>query len=189
VNQGQGGGGGWDQVYPPQGQPPQQQQYGVQPYGQQQWGTPPQPQPAPYATAKAQGYQPTQEELDYVMWAHLWAGLASILCCLVIPIIPVAAPLLVLTQTKNRGPFLMFHLNQSVIFQVALFVINTIISVVGGVLTIVCIGYLLLPLLFVTWMIGMIYPIVIAFAAKRGEWVEYIWAGRTALNMRSPLFK
>lgn len=186
MSQGQGGGGGWDQVYPPQAQQPQQQ-HPVQPYGQQPWGTPPQPQPAPFATAKASGYQPTQEELDYAFWAHMWAGLANIICCGAI--IPVAAPLLVLTQTKSRAPFLMYHVNQSVIFQVALFVINTAIAVFGGVLTIVCIGYLILPLLLVTWIIGIAYPMFLAVASKRGEWVEYAWAGKTALQMRSPLFK
>ena len=185
MNQGSGGNGGWDQVYPPQQQ--QAPQYPVQPYGQQQGGQPPAPQPAPYATAKASGYQPTQEELDYALWAHMWAGLANIICCGAI--VPVAAPLLVLTQTKNRSPFLMFHVNQSVIFQVALFVINTIIAVFGGALTIVCIGYLILPLLLVTWIIGIAYPMFLGIDAKRGEWVEYVWAGKTALNMRSPLFK
>jgi uncharacterized Tic20 family protein len=163
--------------------------------GQQPPGLPPgyppgypyQPPPNPFATAKAAGYQPTPDELDKAFWAHMFAAGVNLICCGAI--FPVVAPLLVLSMTKERGPFLMYHVNQSVIFQLALFVINTVILTASSILMLVCIGYITFFLVLIPWAIGIIYPIIVGIAAKNGEWAEYPIAGAKTMEMRSPPFK
>jgi predicted CDP-diglyceride synthetase/phosphatidate cytidylyltransferase len=67
------------------------------------------------------------------------------------------------------------------------FVINTAIGIVGGVLAIVCIGYLILMLWPFTWLIATIYPLVVAFAAKRGDWIDYPIVGPKVRTEWKPL--
>jgi len=166
---GPGAGGGWAQPGP--GAPQQQDPRGAGWFGQ----------------AKDAGYQPDEQEREHAFYAHLFAGLGGFFFCGTV--FAVVAPLLVMAMTKERKPFMLYHLNQSVVFQTAFFVLNTAIAMIGGVLTLVCIGYVILMILPITILIQAIYPIAIAFAAKRGEWIEYPAIGPKVLREWKPFFK
>jgi len=133
------------------------------------------------------GYQPDQEELTQAFNAHLFGGLAAFIFCGLV--FPIAAPLIVFATAKEKRPFMLYHVNQSLIFQGAFFAINAGIATVGGILTFLCIGYFILLLLPITWLIAVIYPLVVGMGAKRGEWTEYPFIGQKLLREWKPLVK
>jgi uncharacterized Tic20 family protein len=185
------GGGGFG---PPQGGggfgPPPGGGYGPPPGGGH--GPPPAPlslfRPGVgwFEQARAGGYQPSAQEMEHAFYAHLFAAIGAFLFCGTV--FGAVAPLLVLAMAKDKGPFLLFHVNQAAIFQGVFFVINTAIGIVGGVLSIVCIGYFILLLWPFTWLIATIYPLVLAFGAKGGTWVEYPIVGQKVRTEWKPLF-
>lgn len=189
------GGGGWGQQGGAGGfgQPAQPQQQG----GQQGWGNPGNPGapqggpsgPAPFAQARAQGYVPDEEEKTHAFYAHLFAGIASFVTCGAF--IPIAAAILPLVMTKGRGPFLLFHINQSAIFQTALIAGNMALSVVVTIVSIfTCgIGGILYILCAIPPLVATIMPILVGLKVKEGEWAEYPMVGEKVLNARSPLIK
>lgn len=67
---------------------------------------------------------------------------------------------------KDRGPFVRAHTATALNFQLTLL----IASVVAGVLTIVLIGFVLLA---VIWVANIVFSIIAAIKANRGEWYTY----------------
>jgi len=132
------------------------------------------------------GYQPDAEEMQQAFHAHLFAGLAAILFCGMI--FPVGAPLLVMAMAKEKRPFMLYHINQAVIFQAAIFVFNSAMGIVGGILAIFCVGYLLLALIPIAVLGGAIFAFVIGSGAKAGAWNEYPVVGQKVLREWKPAF-
>jgi len=126
----------------PPGQP--YQQPGQQPYQQ-----PYQPG-APVAGAPL-------SEADDVQWgsfAHL-VGILSFLPSLIIWIV-----------FKDRGRFTAVEAKEALNFQITLM----IAYVVGGILTVVLVGFLVL---FAAWLLAIVFGIMAALAANRGEYYTY----------------
>lgn len=130
---------------------------------------------------------PTEAEKEAAFHAHLLGGLGALVLCGMV--FPVVLPLVPYSQANEKTPFMLYHVNQAVIFQAGAFVLNMALATVGGILALVCVGYLLLMLIPIVWLISAIYPISIAFAARRGVWVEYPIIGRNVLDVWNPLFK
>jgi uncharacterized Tic20 family protein len=139
---------------PPPPPPPPAQAYGQQPpaYGQQPqppYGQQPQP---PY------GQQAPVSPSDARMWslfAHLGGFVSSIIVALVIYLV-----------YKDRDPFIRRHAAQALNFQI----IVGIAFVIASILTIVLIGIPLLLALGVCW---ILFPILAAVAANKGEDYTY----------------
>lgn len=159
------------------------------------WPAPAPQQPAPppppsypfLAAAKANGYVPTEEEKKLAMYSHLFAAGLALICCGTIHY-PIGA-LIPLMMTKARGPFMLFHVNQAVWFHgvnaLAIFVLLT----VGGILTIVCVGYVLIAIVPILQLVAVIYPIVVGIQAGNGAWTEYPVAGKRVLeSVKRPVF-
>lgn len=181
------------------GQPPQQPPMGGPPgpggYPPPQGGYPPAggygapPGVAPFASAKASGYVPTEDEKQAAFFAHLFAAIANFVTCGML--LPVAAPLIALAMVKQKGPFVLFHINQSFVFQAALFAINFGLGIVISIIAFfTCgIGGILYILNAIPPVIGAVYALVVAMSAKNGEWSEYAVVGPKVLESQSPLFK
>jgi uncharacterized protein len=142
----------------------------------------PQQWPPPWSAARDQGYQPTQEEKDKAQLAHLFGGIADFLLGSLF--LPIAVPFLIPMMTKERGPFLMFHINQCFWFRVAI----SCMQVVCFMITIVTCGFLFF-LMFIPPLISIVYSLIVAMAAKNGEWKEIPMIGEKVLASTSPVIK
>ncbi len=67
---------------------------------------------------------------------------------------------------KDRGPFVRAHTATALNFQLTLL----IGYIVGFVLTFVVIGIFVL---IAVWIVGIVFPIIAAVKANRGEWYRY----------------
>jgi uncharacterized Tic20 family protein len=67
---------------------------------------------------------------------------------------------------KDRGPFVRAHTATALNFQITMF----IASFIGGILTIVLVGFLVIA---AVWVINIIFSIMAAIAANKGEWYSY----------------
>jgi len=139
---------------PGQPGPGQQGPYGQQQHGQQQYGQAPYGQPGGAYQQPAQPMRPEDEKL----WATL-IHLGGILFYAV----PSLVGYLVL---KDRGPFIREHTRQALNFQLTLL----IAYVVGGILSTIFIGFLVLA---AAGIIAIIFSIIAAIAANKGQWYRY----------------
>ncbi|GAA3755301.1 hypothetical protein HDA32_004201 [Spinactinospora alkalitolerans] len=76
------------------------------------------------------------------------------------------APLVVFLIKKDESPYVRHHAVEALNFQITM----CIGYVVSGVLSIVLIGLLLLPIVFI---VSLVFSIMATMAANRGEWYSY----------------
>ena len=76
------------------------------------------------------------------------------------------APLIGFLVLKDRGPFVRSYAATALNFQLTLL----IVTIVGSILTIVLVGFLIL---FAAWLAGVVFSIIAAVKAHRGEWYQY----------------
>ena len=67
---------------------------------------------------------------------------------------------------KDRGPFIRAHAATALNFQITL----VIAYVISGVLTLALVGFLLLP---AVWVLSIVFSIIAALAANKGEYYTY----------------
>lgn len=67
---------------------------------------------------------------------------------------------------KDRGPFIRAHTATALNFQITIL----IAYVVGGILTLVLVGFLVL---FAAWILTIVFGIMAALAANKGEYYTY----------------
>jgi uncharacterized Tic20 family protein len=164
----------------------QQIPYGQQPgsaphYGQQQppgYGQPgPYGPPGPYGQPQGYGYgqapgrgepyipgrygpRPGTDDTSMAMLSHLLGLLASWI-----------GPLIIYLLKKDESPYVRDQAAEALNFQITMF----IGYFVAGILTIVFIGILLLP---IVWIVSLIFHIQAAMATNKGERYRYPFAIR-----------
>ncbi|MGE3193665.1 MAG: DUF4870 domain-containing protein [Microbacteriaceae bacterium] len=116
--------------------------------------TPPPPPPADAYSAAPQPMSPQDEKL----WATL-THIGGILFSWI-------APLIAYLVLKDRGPFIRQHTAAALNFQLTML----IAYVVGGILSLVLVGYLLI---FAAWALTIIFGIMAAIAANSGQYYKY----------------
>ena len=147
-----------------QQQPPAQPQppYGNQPYGNDPYGQPPAPQPqygAPYAQ------QPGPDGLtpDERTWggaAH-WSALIGAFVAMAF-----LGPLLVLLAKGNQSAYIRAQAVESLNFQLSML----IYIAVSAVLMLVLVGFLLLPIVGIAW---LVFTIMGSVKSANGELYRY----------------
>jgi uncharacterized Tic20 family protein len=158
---------GAQQPYPGPQQPyPGQQPYASQPYpGQPPYAAPgqqPYPSPQPYP---GQGYPPQPYGAPRPLSDNdqrLWVTLTQIS----IPFFGFLGPLVAYLVLKDRSPFLKDSTTEALNFSILL----TIALTVSSFLTAVIIGVVLLP---IVWVVGIVFCILAAIAANKGEVYRY----------------
>lgn len=110
----------------------------------------------------------TGEEKFWGMLAHVF-GFAGY----IVGLGQYIAPFVLYVIYKDKSKFIAFHAMQSLLFQLLVAVALTI----SGALTIVLIGFVLLP---VVGVVAIVYVIIAALRAYKGEWFEYWLVGRWA---------
>jgi uncharacterized Tic20 family protein len=129
------------------------------------------PGPGWFGTVAATGYQPFDRERELAFYAHLAAALLAIPSCSVV--LPILAPIAVYALAKERTPFVVFHVHQSLIFQAACSAAQILITALGTLSTFFCVGWALFLLGLVPWLGGAAYAIVVSLWARQGEWRGY----------------
>lgn len=87
---------------------------------------------------------------------------------------PVAA-LAIWLVYRHRSPQVSFHALQSLWYQVAWFVILTVGWVVSGFLTVILIGFLLFPLMFVLTIVPFVHAGYATYKVNQGVDYRYPW--------------
>lgn len=113
---------------------------------------PPPPPQSPYATV--QPLSPSDEKL----WSTL-THVGGIFFGFLVPLITYLV-------FKDRGAFVRHHTAQALNFQLTLL----IAWIVSGVLTFVIIGFVMIVVVAI---ISIVFPILAAVAANKGEWYRY----------------
>jgi uncharacterized Tic20 family protein len=114
---------------------------------------PPPPPANPYSAAP-QPLSPQDEKL----WATL-THVGGILFNWI-------APLIAYLVLRDRGPFIRQHTAAALNFQLTVL----IGYLIGGVLSLILIGYLIL---LAVWVLSIVFAIMAAMAANRGEYYKY----------------
>ncbi|WP_165898450.1 DUF4870 domain-containing protein [Tumebacillus sp. BK434] len=83
--------------------------------------------------------------------------------------LPIILPVIVLL-VKQDDPYVKHHAKQSLIFHAAIIVA----TLIAWILTLLLIGFLLLP---VIWIAGLVYTIIAIIRAVDGEYYRYPLAG------------
>ncbi len=113
---------------------------------------PPPPPQTPYSTV--QPLSPSDEKLWSTL-THIGGIFFSIL-----------APLITYLVFKDRGAFVRHHTAQALNFQITL----AIAAIVSFILFFVIIGFILIAVVAIA---GIVFPILAAVAANKGEWYRY----------------
>lgn len=128
------------------------------------------PPPIPPADAYGTGtLEVTQDDRTMAMIAHILGIPTGFL-----------GPLIIWLIKKDQSKFVANQAFQALIFQVAI----TIGYFIAGILTMVVIGALLFPIFGI---ISLIFGIIAAMAANRGEWYSYPVTGAFATKQASTL--
>ena len=104
----------------------------------------------------------TQDDKTMALIAYLGGAFISFL-----------VPLIIYFMKKDQSKFVAYHAMQALIFHIAMLVGY----IIGGALTMVLIGFLLLP---VVGILSLVYSIIAALAANKGEWYEIPVVGKYA---------
>ena len=107
------------------------------------------------AAAPYSGPAATQDDKTMAMLSHLGGILFGFL-----------APLIIWLIKKDQSPFVEDQAREALNFQITLL----IGYVIGGATTMVCIGFVILP---IVWLIGLIFGIMGSMAAYKGEAYRY----------------
>jgi len=116
----------------------------------------------------------TPQDRNMAMIAHLLA-----LGGLVVPGVGGWLGPLIFFLIKKEGAskFLLFHMKQSLFFQVGVAVACLALSVVGMILMMVVVGVVCFPLAMLVGLGGLVYAIVGGIQVNGGKDFEYYWVG------------
>ncbi len=117
------------------------------------------PPPASYG---AGALEITQEDKTLALIAYLGGIFVSFI-----------VPLVLYFVKKDQSRFVAYHAMQAMIFHIAILIGYFI----GGMLTVVLIGFLVLPAVGI---LSLVFSIIAALAANRGEWYEIPLVGKYA---------
>ena len=110
--------------------------------------------------------EPTAEDKQWGLFAHL-----SSLAGLIIPFGNILGPLIIWQVKKDSLPFAADQGKEALNFNITI----AIAAIISGLLTLVLIGFLLLPLVGLAW---LIFTIIGAMKANSGEAYRYPFALR-----------
>lgn len=115
----------------------------------------------PLFDVEVQGYEPDDQERSLALIAHL-----SALAGFIVPFGSVLGPLVVYLTKRDESAFVEDQAREALNFQITV-ILATLAS---AVLMIVLIGFVLLPVVLIWWLVGTILG---ATKASAGEWYRF----------------
>jgi uncharacterized protein len=131
---------------------------------------PPAQTPPPAQSAPPPG-SPESQARTWNMLCHL-----SALAAFVIPFGNILGPLIVWQIKKNEFPSVDLHGKAALNFQLTVTITAFVGMAAAFVLSFVCVGYLLFPLVFLIVLAGLVFAIIAAIKVNNGEDYEYPWS-------------
>ncbi|MCA0989113.1 DUF4870 domain-containing protein [Guptibacillus algicola] len=104
---------------------------------------------------------PDEETRSWAMFAHL-----SALSGYLIPFGNIIAPLIIWSIKKDVHPFINEQAKEALNFQICM----TVYGIIAGLLTLILIGFILLPVIFI---IQLVFIIIASVKANQGEDYRY----------------
>ncbi len=130
---------------------------------------PPPIQPPPsFAAPVPPPINPESKARTWNMWCHL-----SVLSAFIVPFGNLLGPFLVWQIKKNEVPSVESHAKAALNFQFTVLIALVVGAAVAVILSFVCVGYLLFPILGVLALCGIILPIVAGVNANDGVDYKY----------------
>ena len=129
---------------------------------------PPPTQPPPPASPVPTTGSPESQARTWNMLCHL-----SALAGYLIPFGTVIGPLLVWQIKKNEFPSVDVHGKASLNFQITVTIAVAGGAVVALVLSLICVGYLLFPVVMLVGLAGVVFAIIAGIKANNGEDYKY----------------
>jgi uncharacterized membrane protein len=141
-----------------------------------------------FESARAELGEPTAEDRDYAFYALLFGAIGNVLSAGVL--LPLFGAVLPLFLTRSRHPFVLFHVNQSFWYQLALFGLNGALFVIITVLAALTCGFgaLLYALMIVPPIIGVVHPILVGLRVRDGAWEKLPYVGDWLWTGENPPF-
>lgn len=118
-----------------------------------------QPEPPPHAGPAPRAND--AEERNWAMFGHL-----SALVGFIVPLGSVVAPLVIWQVKKDTMPFAAEQAKESLNFNITV----AIAAIISSILMMVLIGFLLLPIVVIAW---LVLTVIAGMAASRGESYRY----------------
>lgn len=121
--------------------------------------------PPPVTPARQPGESDVRQ---WNMWCHL-----SALAGLVVPFGSIIGPLIIWQIKKNELPSVDVHGKASLNFQLTVLIAVLAGCVAAFVLSFLCVGYLLFPVVFLVGLAGIVFAIIAGIKANNGESYQY----------------
>ena len=102
------------------------------------------------------------------MWCHL-----STLSGFVIPFGHILGPLIIWQMKKNEFPSVVEHGKAAINFQITVTIAMVLMCIIAIIASFFCIGYLLIPLVFLIGLAGVILAVIAGIKASNGEEYKY----------------
>ena len=153
-----------------------------------------------FEQAKASGQPPSEDAKKAASMAHLLAAGGSFVGCWACGLGGVIGAFVgnMLYKEEPKSPFALFHINQALQLQIAIWLVNIVTAIIFVVLRIVggmifdvlglVLGFLHLFNL-VLWLAGVVLPFLQSGKAKNGEWSEYPMIGARTMRAKAPMLK
>jgi uncharacterized Tic20 family protein len=114
---------------------------------------------------------PSSNESQARMW-NMWCHLSA-LAGFVIPFGSVIGPLIIWQIKKNELPSVDVHGKASLNFQLTVLLAVMVGGAAAFALSLICIGYLLIPVVFLIWLAGVVFAVIAGVKANNGEDYRY----------------
>lgn len=110
--------------------------------------------------------------------ARMWNMLChlSALAGFIIPFGNVLGPLLVWQIKKNEFPSVVEHGKAALNFQLTVLIVLLVGVVAAVLLSFVCVGFLLFPLIAIIGLAGLVFAVIAGIKANNGEAYRYPWS-------------
>lgn len=132
------------------------------------------PQPPPDLPQDS-GLIPTADEKNLAMLCHLTALIGVILGG---GFLGFLGPLIIMLLPQGKSPFVAFHARQSLNHQITFMIFYLICGLLFFFGSFICIGVLFIIPLTLAGILSIVFEIMAATQASRGEWTRIPWSIR-----------
>lgn len=119
------------------------------------------------------GIMPTSEEKNLGMLSHLTALIGSIFGG---GFLGFVGPLVIMMNHKEKSAFVTFHARESLNHQITFALFYVICFVLIFVGSFFCVGILFIFPLLIACVLSLVFEIMAAMQASRGEWTRIPWS-------------
>jgi uncharacterized protein len=133
---------------------------------------PPIEPPPPVMSATSSPPPPSNPESQARMW-NMLCHLSALAGFIGVPFGNIIGPLIVWQIQKDKFPSVNIHGKAALNFQITMTIALFVAGIVAVVLSFLCVGYLLIPLVVLIPLAGLVFTIIAGIKANNGEEYKY----------------